>query len=220
MGFSKKAKVQKCKSALEADNTSKSSGKELVETEYVTASKVSDPETGSFVLDKSKIVLMDTCGDVITFKSGDKVTARVTEITDDKIKYKRCDNLDGPIFVVNKGTVQTIRYANGVVENIEAPQPAYHPNPNVQKGNDQTAFKKPKVVHPKATVALLSLLLLWWLFGLGIVLGAIFSYLAIKEIDMNPDKYKGRQLAKVVNWICMAIITFFIRVLILILVIY
>ncbi|MBK7816197.1 MAG: hypothetical protein IPJ60_00800 [Sphingobacteriaceae bacterium] len=80
-----------------------SSVKEVIETEYVTASKTSEPEPESILAVKRNIVLIDTCGDVITFKSGDQVTARVTEITDDKIKYKRCDNLEGLIFVGNKG---------------------------------------------------------------------------------------------------------------------
>ena len=176
--------------------------KEVIETEYVTASKASDPETESFVPGKSKVVLIDTCGDVITFKSGDQVTARVTEITDDKIKYKRCDNLDGPVFVVNKGTVETIRYANGVVEKIEAPVPVYNSDPYTKPGNTQNTFKAPRKVHPKAIWALLALIFLFWLFGLGILLGGILSYYAIKEINEKPDVYKGMGLAKTVYVIC------------------
>ncbi len=175
--------------------------KEVIETEYVIASNNTISETPSFFPNK-KVILMDTCGDVITFKSGDQVTARVTEITDDKIKYKRCDNLDGPVFVVNKGTVATIKYANGVVEKIEAPQPVYNPDPYTKPGNSQNTYKGPKRIHPLATWALLSLIFLWWLFGLGIVLGGILSYFAIKEINAKPDIYRGMKLAKIVFIIC------------------
>ena len=180
-----------------------------LETENVIASVVNDPEKESSDLSLKKIVLIDTCGDVITFKSGDQVTARVTEITDDKIKYKRCDNIEGPVFVVNKGTVQSIRYANGVVEDIVAPVPVYNPNQQNLPSGNQNTYNAPKRIHPYATAALLSLLLLWWLFGIGIILGAVFGYLAIKEIDRDPSRFRGRKLAKIVYGISIRIITFF-----------
>jgi len=190
-----------------SDTQVKSAQKEVVETEYITASKNPDVVISS---NFKRAVIIDTCGDVITFKSGDQVTARVTEITDDKIKYKRCDNLEGPVFVVNKGTVETIRYANGVVEKIEAPQVVQAPNPNNSPNNDRNNnYKGPKKVHPYATTALLCLLLLWWLFGIGIILGAVFGYLAVKEIDKDPTRYRGRKLAKIVYGISIGIITFF-----------
>jgi hypothetical protein len=189
-----------------SDTQVKSAQKEVVETENITASRNSEEIISASV---KRIVIIDTCGDVITFKSGDQVTARVTEITDDKIKYKRCDNLDGPVFVVNKGTVETIRYANGVVEKIDAPQVVQAASPNNAPNNDRNNYKGPKKVHPYATTALLCLLLLWWLFGIGIILGAVFGYLAVKEIDRDPSRYRGRKLAKIVYGISIGIITFF-----------
>lgn len=198
--FQKKANTPINKTT--SDKSTSSSKKVIIETEYLNASKKLDLVTENFVATQKKIVLMDTCGDVITFKSGDQVTARVTEITDDKIKYKRCDNLDGPVFVVNKGTVETIRYANGVVEKIEAPVPVYNSDPYTKPGNTPNTFKAPKRVHPKAIWALLALIFLFWLFGLGILLGGILSYYAIKEINEKPDIYKGMGLAKTVYVIC------------------
>ena len=182
--------------------------KEEMPIEIVSLKNSMGLNNSIFVSKNSEVVLIDTCGDVITFKSGDQVTARITEITDDKIKYKRCDNLDGPVFVVNKGTVETIRYANGVVEKIEAPQIVQTPNPYNSANNDKNTFKAPKRVHPYATAALLCMLFLFWLFGVGIILGAIFGYLAVKEIDKDPTRYKGRKLAKIVYGICIGIISF------------
>ncbi len=204
--FQKRVSTPKSKTDSETNKAIKLSVNEAIETENVAASKNSNALTEGFVTVQKKVVLMDTCGDVITFKSGDQVTARVTEITEDKIKYKRCDNLDGPVFVVNKGTVQTIRYANGVVETIVAPEPSYNPDPYTQPGNKQNTFKAPKKVHPKAIWALLALIFLFWLFGLGIILGGILAYYAIKEINAKPDIFKGMGLAKTVYVICKVLV--------------
>ncbi len=200
-----------------SEKHSNSPVKEVIETEYVTASKVSDPETKSFVADKGKIALIDTCGDVITFKSGDQVTARVTEITDDKIKYKRCDNLDGPVFVVNKGTVQSIRYSNGVEEAIVAPQTSNMSIPNNPYENNQNKYKGPKKMHPKSVWALLCLLIGCFVFGLGIIFAYFIPQSAIREIDAKPDFYKGRKLAKVVKSICLVLFAITAGILVLIL---
>jgi hypothetical protein len=149
----------------------------------------------------------DTCGDVITFRSGDQVTARVTEITDDKIKYKRCDNVEGPVFVVNKSTVASIKYTNGVVEKIEAPlEPVYTPNTN-SKPNDK--FYGPQKVHPLAVLSLISLLVGSWVIGLGIIAALIMSIIAIKEINKNPKKWKGILLAKIVRSISLVLLILF-----------
>jgi len=212
--FQKKTSTPSAKTVSE--KSINSSIKEVAEAEYITVSKDVDPGTESFVVDQKKIVLMDTCGDVITFKSGDQVTARVTEITDDKIKYKRCDNLDGPVFVVNKGTVQSIRYANGVVETIVAPQ-VNTSIPNNPYENNQNKYKGPKKMHPKSIWALLCLLIGFFLFGLGVIFAYFISQSAIREIDAKPDYYRGRKLAKVVKAICLVLFAITVGILVLVL---
>ncbi|MBK7310240.1 MAG: hypothetical protein IPI93_05470 [Sphingobacteriaceae bacterium] len=106
--------------------------------------------------------------------------------------------------------MQSIRYANGVVENIVVSEPVYKSDPYSKSGNGQNTFKAPKRVHPKVIWALLAVIFFGWLFGLGAIVGLVFLYYAMKEIDMNPDKYKGRKLAKIVNWICWAFITYWV----------
>lgn len=51
--------------------------------------------------------------DVITFKDGTDVNAKVLEVTTNEIKYKKFSNPNGPIFTVNKSDVLIIRYENG-----------------------------------------------------------------------------------------------------------
>ena len=64
----------------------------------------------------SKLIFNDECGDLITFKNGDEVNCKVIEIGDYEIKYKRCDNLEGPLITVKKSDVFMVKYANGTKE--------------------------------------------------------------------------------------------------------
>jgi hypothetical protein len=64
--------------------------------------------------------------DVITLKNGNEIKAKVAEISDTEIKYKRFDNLDGPTIVIAKNEVFIIKYENGtreVINAIEAEKP-------------------------------------------------------------------------------------------------
>lgn len=56
--------------------------------------------------------------DVVTLKDGTDVSCKVLEINDKEIKYKKCENLDGPVHVINKKDVFRIVYANGSKEVI------------------------------------------------------------------------------------------------------
>lgn len=154
------------------------------------------------------LALQDTCGDKILFKSGDMVLGKVLEITDDKIKYKRCDNIDGPLFVVSKGTVQSITYVNGVVDVIVPP--AYNPG-NGNSNEPGRSYNGPQIIHPKAAwgFGLLIAGLLTFIIGIGvigIVLALIFSSKAQKEILADPKRYKGLTLAKVTRTISMVLV--------------
>lgn len=51
--------------------------------------------------------------DTITKKTGEDISAKITEVTQTEIKYKRFDNLEGPIYSILKSEVLIIRYENG-----------------------------------------------------------------------------------------------------------
>ena len=51
--------------------------------------------------------------DVIIFKTGQEIKARVLEIGINEIKYKECGNTNGPTFTRNKSEVFMIKYPNG-----------------------------------------------------------------------------------------------------------
>lgn len=51
--------------------------------------------------------------DVLTLKNGEQVNVKVIEITDSEIKYRKSDNLQGPLRIVTKAEVFSIKYENG-----------------------------------------------------------------------------------------------------------
>ena len=51
--------------------------------------------------------------DLIIKKDGSDISAKILEITISEVKYKKFDNLSGPIFTMLKSDVLMIRYENG-----------------------------------------------------------------------------------------------------------
>lgn len=51
--------------------------------------------------------------DIIILKSGEEITSRVEEVLADAIKYRKFDNLTGPVYSIEKTKVFMIRYENG-----------------------------------------------------------------------------------------------------------
>lgn len=52
--------------------------------------------------------------DIMTLKTGDVISVKVTEINETEIKYKDFANLEGPVRVIYKSDVFSIKYENGV----------------------------------------------------------------------------------------------------------
>jgi hypothetical protein len=55
----------------------------------------------------------NTSCDVIILQNGSEIRAKVLEVGVHDIRYKECDNPDGPIFTIVKRDVFMIRYPNG-----------------------------------------------------------------------------------------------------------
>ena len=84
--------------------------------------------------------LVSQAQDLITTKSGDDIEAKVLEVTQTEVKYKRYSNLEGPVFTLSKSDVLMVRYENGekdIFTTTDSPSaassfsnnaPAYVPN--------------------------------------------------------------------------------------------
>jgi hypothetical protein len=51
--------------------------------------------------------------DVITKSNGEEIKAKVLEVSQTEIKYKKFDNLNGPTFSISKNDVFMVKYENG-----------------------------------------------------------------------------------------------------------
>jgi hypothetical protein len=77
--------------------------------------------------------------DLIILKDGNVIEAKVTEISQTEIRYKRFDHLDGPTIVISSDKVLSIRYQNGKVESINAaPAPEQKKTPAKKPTNTAT----------------------------------------------------------------------------------
>lgn len=57
--------------------------------------------------------------DTIYKKSGEKVVAKILELTPTEVKYKRFDFQDGPLYIESKANVTSIIYSNGIKETVK-----------------------------------------------------------------------------------------------------
>ncbi len=51
--------------------------------------------------------------DLITTKDGKDIQAKILEVTNTEVKYKKFNNQDGPTFTMNKSEILIVRYQNG-----------------------------------------------------------------------------------------------------------
>ncbi len=162
--------------------------------------------TNKIILPKKLLVLKDTCGDIINLRKGDIVKAKVLEINETQIKYKRCDNLDGPLMVINKNDVYSIKYTNGNTDNFIK---TFQVNSNIRTGGSGSSYNRvngDKIEHP-----LVQKTVLWTILILAISLFAIpFALVnaskAKRAILMEPNKYTGLEIVRNCQIICWVIL--------------
>ena len=56
------------------------------------------------------------CQDTIYTRNGEMIPAKVYEITQNEVKYKKPSNPDGPMYVAEKNDIAVIEYQNGSKE--------------------------------------------------------------------------------------------------------
>lgn len=81
--------------------------------------------------------------DIITTKDGSDIQAKILEVTNSEVKYKRFSNLEGPTLTINKSDILIVRYENGENEvfkesdNVQNSQSSQH-NQTSQRNYQQT----------------------------------------------------------------------------------
>jgi hypothetical protein len=88
------------------------------------------------------LVLTLNAQDIISLKGGEEIKAKVIEITDTEVKYKRWDNRKkGPMYTTKKQNISVIAYKNGTKDVF--PTATISPNPFAvtEKAAPATAIK-------------------------------------------------------------------------------
>jgi len=137
----------------------------------------------------NNLAFPDSC-DVIIYKDGNEIKAKITEINTSEIRYKRCNFIDGPTFVEKQNKVFMIKYSNGESEMFKTQKADEYSNSKIindsQKIND-----KDKETNPFSKASLVcSILGVYPLIILGSILGLIFGAIAKNQINKDSNKYK------------------------------
>lgn len=82
--------------------------------------------------------------DMITKKTGEDISAKVLEVTTSEIKFKKSDNLEGPIFSILKSDVLIIRYKNGTKDVFNIPKDGNSQTVVGEQINENDMFSKGK----------------------------------------------------------------------------
>ena len=89
--------------------------------------------------DHARLLSVSECDELIT-QSGDLMMVKVLEIGASEIRYKKCEYLDGPAYVIEKNKVFMIIYPNGtkdVFPKIEPSEPSTQDNGASREGDSQ-----------------------------------------------------------------------------------
>jgi hypothetical protein len=87
--------------------------------------------------------------DIMTLQNGDVKSVKVTEINNVEIKYKDFLNLEGPIRVIYKSDVFSIKYENGVKSVINTATPSAINSLTVNQPAEVVINKKAEPANPK-----------------------------------------------------------------------
>ena len=124
--------------------------------------------------------------DLILLKNGEEISVKVLEISPTEVKYKRCDNLEGPTITINKLSILSISYSNGSKEVIKAENSS---NTNLNSIENSSGRKKVGLA-----IASLVFGIIGFAFGGGI-LALIFGVIQLSKIRMQPNVYGGKGMA-------------------------
>ncbi len=162
---------------------------ELPEQELsASAGKGTDMPT-SFPPRKTVLVQnTDTC-DKIVFRDGTELMAKILEVSQDEIRYKKCEMPEGPFFVSRKTDIFMISYANGSKEVFREPVAQAAPAPRASYPTIPR-YADPDKVRADAVTALVLGITGLFLY-VGSIPAIVLGRRVLKEVQQNPQKYKN-----------------------------
>lgn len=151
---------------------------------------------------QSSLINFQSVGcDTIILKSGATILGKVEEIGLTEVKYRKCNNLNGPIVAILKSDVSVILYTNGTHEILTFTNVDIASNKNVTPiSSSNNAIVTDNNTLPKTEGLGLAGFVssLAGLFVAAIPLGIvaiIFGGISLGRINRSPHKYKGKGFA-------------------------
>jgi hypothetical protein len=129
--------------------------------------------------------------DTIVLKSGSLLIGKVEEIGQNEIKYRKCNNLTGPIISISKYDVSSILYSNGTSD-LFGPTERYIPNQTNSMYNNNSVLKTEGLGLAGFISGLVGLFIASIPLGL---IAVIFGGISLSKIKNQPQRFKGRGFA-------------------------
>ncbi len=134
--------------------------------------------------------------DTIALKNGEEINAKVLEISQTEIKYKKCTNIDGPTFIIPKSDATKIKFSNGTTEVINSEKPKaeesdYYAPPSKPAPPTHSGAS---IINKFALASMILAIVSIFLFPL-VPLPIIFGIIALKQIKRTPEAYTGKGMA-------------------------
>lgn len=79
--------------------------------------------------------------DTLVTKKGERIPCKITEIGEDEIKYKKADNLEGPVYSIHKNKLREMIFSNGSREYIKQDEMAVDQKSTPELLNETRVFK-------------------------------------------------------------------------------
>jgi hypothetical protein len=133
--------------------------------------------------------------DIIIKKDGTEIQAKVTEVNELDIKYKKFDNQDGPVYTLLKAEVFMVKYQNGDKEvynenNSPGPGPAEQnlviTADEMYRKGIKDAGKNYYPILP--WLGTLGSTMLFWPAGLGVTIGTFATPPKEKNLNIPDDE--------------------------------
>jgi len=141
----------------------------------------------------NNLIITQSSGcDIIVLKSGSILIGKVEEIGQNEIKYRKCNNLNGPIISISKSDVSVIIYTNGTHEIFTSTNATVSGYNNATTTDNNTTIKTEGLGVTGFVSSLVGLFVAGIPLGL---IGVIFGGISLSKIKKNPNKFKGKGLA-------------------------
>lgn len=144
--------------------------------------------------------------DHITLKTGEEIEAKILEINETHVKYKKCSNLEGPTYIKRKSDILLIKYPDGTKDIFANENNNRQENNNLQENNQA---HHQNVNNEKRSIAAWGVV--GTIFGIFIPLaGWILGGIGLIIYSANSERYTESSKGWAIAALAISTLAFFI----------